>query len=518
MTELERARGRIAELERKLSFAEEKLSFAMDQLAVLQRHVFGRKSERTPPPAVPGQLELEIELSEEDEESGRAPEDVAAAGKKKGGSRKGRQTRAALFPESLPVVVRELVPLEVQAAPERWRRIGEEVSEKLERDPARVYRHRLVRPTYVKVDAPHEAPVTAALPPQVIEGSLFGTELLIDLAVSKFVHHQPLYRQAKALEWESGVRLSRATLCQSVTRLAEAVEPVVRQMAREFWAGGVVQLDLTPVRCLSGEREGGSFLGQMWVCAAPGGDVLWHWSETKEAKVARDVIPEGWQGVLQVDGGSEVACHLRGGKDRAHPPPQGIVRAACWAHVRRKFFEGAQTGCSQCARLLKIINVLYRIEREIAHLEPQERARVRQKRSARVIRGLRRRMDAVLARERPKSAVGKAILYARGQWDGLLTYLNRGEVPIDNNGVENAIRPCALGKKNYLFIGAVHAGQRAAHFYTLLGSCLRRGLNPRAYLQWLFARLPTATNHTVASLTPAAYAAGLIADQCQKVA
>ena len=502
--------------QRRIAELEEKLTFAMDQLAVLQRHVFGRKSERTPPPAVPGQLELKMDLLDEDVEIERALKDAAASGKKKGGSRKGRQTRAALFPASLPVVVRELVPLEVQVAPELWRRIGEEISEKLERDPARVYLHRLVRPTYVKVDAPHEAPVTAPLPPQVIAGSLFGTELLIDLAVSKFVHHQPLYRQAKALEWESGVCLSRATLCQTIARLADAVEPVVRQMAREFWAGSVVQLDLTPVRCLSGEREGGSFLGHMWVCAAPGGDVLWHWNETKEAKVARDVIPDGWRGVLQVDGGSEVACHLRGGRDRAHPPPEGIVRAACWAHVRRKFFDGAQADCSQCARLLKIVNVLYRIEGEIAHLERGERARVREKRSARVIRGLRRRMDAILQRERPKSAVGKAIVYALGQWDGLQTYLTRGEVPIDNNGVENAIRPCALGKKNYLFIGAVHAGQRAAHFYTLLGSCLRRGLNPRAYLQWLFALLPTATTHTVGELTPAAYAAGLASENAAR--
>ena len=180
--------------------------------------------------------------------------------------------------------------------------------------------------------------------------------------------------------------------------------------------------------------------------------------------------------------------------------------------MRRKFSDGAQADCRQCARLLKVINVLYRIKGEIADLDPQERARVREKRSARVIRGLRRRMDAILQRERPKSAVGKAIVYALGQWDGLQTYLTRGEVPIDNNGVENAIRPCALSKKNYLFIGAVHAGQRAAHFYTLLGSCLRRGLNPRAYLQWLFALLPRATNHTVAELTPAAYAASLASE------
>ncbi len=103
--------------------------------------------------------------------------------------------------------------------------------------------------------------------------------------------------------------------------------------------------------------------------------------------------------------------------------------------------------------------------------------------------------------------MGKACLYALGQWDFLQVYLEHGDVPIDNNGVENAIRPCALGKKNFLFIGDVGAGQRSATLYSLLGSCLRRGINPRDYLHWLLARLPAATNQTVHTLTPAAYAA-----------
>ena len=149
---------------------------------------------------------------------------------------------------------------------------------------------------------------------------------------------------------------------------------------------------------------------------------------------------------------------------------------------------------------------------------PQRRARGRRfpRTHVGVRRAGRRGALALERNERPKSAVGKAIVYALRQWDGLQTYLTRGEVPIDNNGVENAIRPCALGKKNCLFIGAVHAGQRAAHFYTLLGSCLRRGLNPRAYLQWLFALLPTATTHTVGELTPAAYAAGLASENAAR--
>ena len=121
--------------------------------------------------------------------------------------------------------------------------------------------------------------------------------------------------------------------------------------------------------------------------------------------------------------------------------------------------------------------------------------------------GLRHRIQRTLAAERPESASGKACTYALGQWDGLLLYLDHGVVGIDNNGVENAIRPCALGKKNWLFIGDVKAGSRTAIFYSLIGSCLRRGLNPRAYIHWLFTRIDAEGTHAPQTLTPAAYAA-----------
>ena len=311
-------------------------------------------------------------------------------------------------------------------------------------------------------------------------------------------------------------------MCQTIARLSEAVAPVVRCMADKMWQSGYVQMDLTPVRCLSRERDGGSFMGQMWVTAAVGGDVIYTWDESKAAAVAERIVPAGWRGLLQTDGGSELGCYLRGGKGRERPPPD-IIRAACRAHARRKFYQAAEAGCALCARLLKIINVLYRIEghARAQHLTPAERAHLRQHRARRVLRGLRRRIDAVIRDERPQSPAAKACLYTRGQWDGLLVYLEHGAVEIDNNSVENAIRPCALGKKNYLFIGDVGAGQRSATLYSLVGSCLRRGLNPREYLHWLFARLPHATNLTVHTLTPAAYAtltSGIVASKQQAAA
>ncbi len=496
MTELEAAQQkRIADLE-------EDLAVMARQLAALTRYVFGKRSEQTPPP-VPGQLDLNLETEEELPPAAPAPPD-----KPKGGSRKGRKVRAQLLPGHLPVEESILLPAQVAADPGNWREISRDTSERLERIPGKLIILRVVRPVFVRNDQPYAAPVTAPAPPQFLPGSFLGLQLMVDLVLGKYLYHQPLYRQGKALEWESGVKMSNATFCQTLARIALEVEPVVRSMGEAMWRAACVQLDLTPVRCLSREHAGGSFLGQMWVAAVPGGDVIYHWDQSKAASVADGIIPPWFKGILQTDGAPEVECFLKGGKDRLKPPP-GIPRAACWAHVRRKFFEGAKAGCLLCARLLKIINVLYRIEGR-AHdlgLDPQQRALLRQSRARRVVAGLRRRIERTILAERPQSPVGKACSYALGQWKGLLTYLDHGEVPIDNNSVENAIRPCALGKKNWLFIGDVKAGPRGAVFYSLLGSCLRRGLNPRAYLHWLFTRIAAEGTHAPHTLTPAAYAA-----------
>ncbi len=497
MTELETARRRIAELE-------EELAVMARQLAVLTRYVFGKRSEQTPPPPVGGQLDLALET---EAESPPLPP-PAKPDKPKGGSRKDRKTRAALLPDHLPVEETVLIDPLVAANPGLWREIDRVSTDRLERIPGKLIVLRVTRPVFVRRDQPFAAPASAPAPPQLVPGGFMGPQLMADLVLGKYLYHQPLYRQAKALEWESGVRLPASTLCQTIGRIAEAVEPVVRAMAEELWRAPCVQFDLTPVRCLSREHCGGSFQGQMWVCAVPGGDVLYTWDKSKAATVAEGIVPSGYKGILQSDGGKELICFLNGGKARTRPPP-GIIRAACWAHVRRKFFEAAKAGCLISARLLKIINVLYRIEGQARTkgLNAEERALLRQRRARRVIRALRRRIDRTVRTERPKSPVGKACLYALGQWDALLVYLDHGFVEIDNNSVENAIRPCALGKKNWMFIGDAGAGQRSATLYSLLGSCLRRGINPRAYLHWLFAKLTAATNRTVHTLTPSAYAA-----------
>ena len=146
----------------------------------------------------------------------------------------------------------------VAADPGNWREIDRVSTDRLERVPGKLIILRVTRPVYVMRDQPFAAPVTAPAPPQLVPGSFLGPQLMADLALGKYLYHQPLYRQAKALEWESGVTLSAATLCQTIGRIAQAVEPVVRAMAAELWRAPCVQFGLTPVRCLDREHKGGS--------------------------------------------------------------------------------------------------------------------------------------------------------------------------------------------------------------------------------------------------------------------
>ena len=309
MTELEAARQRIATLE-------EELAVMARQLTALTRYVFGRRSEQTPPP-VPGQLDLNLET----ESGGEPPAAPAPPDKPKGGSRKGRKVRAQLLPDHLPVEETVVVHPQVAADPGNWREIGRDVSERLERIPGRLVILRVVRPVFTRKDQPFAAPVTAPAPPQFLPGSFLGLQLMVDLVLGKYLYHLPLYRQGKALEWESGVKISNATLCQTIGRIAQEVEPVVQGMADALWRAPCVQFDLTPVRCLSREHTGGSFLGQMWVAAVPGGDVLYNWDQSKAASVAEGIIPPWFKGILQTYGGPEVICYFKGGKKRLKPPP-----------------------------------------------------------------------------------------------------------------------------------------------------------------------------------------------------
>ena len=453
---------------------------------LLVKRVFGSTSERLPP----GQLELLLALPETPVVLMPEPVPVPAPPRP-------RKERTPRLPENLPVVEEVLEPAAVEAAPAEWRRIGEEVSEQLDYEPGRFLRRRLIRPKYVRKADRDAAPIIAPLPARLQDRSLPAPGLLAHVLVSKYCDHLPLYRQERIFATRHGVNLPRQTLARWVELAAGWLEPIGREIRSGVLAGGYVQVDETPIAYLD---PGGGRTGQgyLWVCAVPRGDVVFHWETSRAADCLGHVLPADFTGTVQCDGYAAYPAFAR-----QHPRP--LTLAGCWAHVRRKFHEARDQSPKLTGWLLRQLQHLYQIEARLREIRAGAnlRAAVRASHSRMIVERLQRVLVRVQPRGLPQSLLGQAISYALGQWPTLTVYLEDGRVEIDNNLVENAIRPTALGKKNWLFIGADTAGDRSAILYTVIESCRRRGLDPYAYLKDVLTRLPTLTNRQVPEITPA---------------
>jgi transposase len=264
--------------------------------------------------------------------------------------------------------------------------------------------------------------------------------------------------------------------------------------------GGYVQIDETPVDYLDPGR-GKAGQGYLWTCASPQGDVLFHWETSRAAACLANIVPVDFAGTLQCDGYAAYPAFAR-----QHPQP--IQLAGCWAHVRRKFYDAREQAPRVTGWFLRQIQLLYQVEAVLREKKagPVLRAAMRASASRWNVERLHRALIRHKTRHLPKSLLGQAIDYALAQWPTLTVYLGDGRVEIDNNRVENAIRPTALGKKNWLFMGEAGAGQRGAILYTVVESCRRRGLDPYAYLKDVLTRLPAMTNHQIPEILPAAWA------------
>jgi transposase len=459
------------------------------KLDQITRRFFGVSSEQLPS----NQLELVLALPEVEVEVRPGKIEPGPSAEKK----TQRSVRKARVPEHLPVVEEVLEPEGVQAAPEQWRRIGEEVSEQLDYEPGRFFRRRLVRPRYVQRTEPDATPVIAPLPERLLERSLPAPGLLAHILVSKYCDHLPLYRQERIYATRHGVELPRQTMARWVGLSADWLRPIYDMILTGVMAGGYVQVDETPIEYLDPGR-GKTGQGYLWTCLRPGGDVVFRWETSRAAKCLDKLLPVDFSGVLQCDGYAAYGSFAR-----RHPHP--LTLAGCWAHVRRKFYEGRNESPLWAGWVLRQIQHLYRVEAVLR----QNRAgpRLREALRSSESRVIVERLGRVLARMQPKtfptSLLGEAIDFARGQWPRLLVFLTDGRVEIDNNQIENAIRPTALGKKNWLFFGEAGAGERGAILYTVIESCRRRGIDPYAYLKDVLTRLPSMTNRQLAVLLPA---------------
>jgi transposase len=504
LEQIEARDAQIARLEKERQLLQQRIDY-------LLRQIYGARSEKMDA----NQLQLlfqELQALGPELGKGSSPEGFEIDPPRR--SKVSGKSRSPRIPEDLPIVEEIIVPEEVKADPQAWRRIGEEVSKRLDFEPARFFRRHIVRPKYVRRDDSDAAPVIAKLPPCILEGSIVTAGLLAQILVAKYCDHLPLYRQESIYQSRHGVELSRQLMAQWVGVAADWLTLIYQQIHTGVMEEGYLQIDETPIRYLA-PGHGKTKTGYFWTMHRPGGDVVFSWQTSRAASCLEKIIPVDFSGIIQCDGYAGYDAFAR-----RHPGEVELV--GCWTHARRKFVEALEQAPRQAALVLHLMQNLYRTE-----------ARLRQCRAGPKLRSIARNIEArpVIARLRclllgwknkkrflPQSLMGKAIEYALGQWDSLLPYLKDGRLEIDTNLVENAIRPTAVGKKNWLFIGEANAGDRSAIIYTIIESCRRRGIDPYAYLRDVLTRLPASTNWQIKDLTPEAWAKAQHAASLQRAA
>lgn len=376
------------------------------------------------------------------------------------------------------------------------RRIGEDVSEVLEYVPARFKVIRHVRPKLSCSSC--RTLVQAAAPERPIERGMAGPGLLSHVLVSKYCDHLPLYRQSLIYARE-GVEIPRSTMTDWVGDCGALMTPLVEALSRHVLSGRSLHADDTPVPVLDPGR-GRTRTGRLWTYVRDerpaGSDVppaVWFaWSPDRQGRHPQRHL-DTYRGAVHADG--YAGFNKLFGDQR--------YEVACWAHVRRKFFEIHEAhGGELAARALKTIQELYRIETRIRGRPPDERRRVRQARASPLLNAFHQWLDTTLSQVSRKSATAEAIRYALARWPALIRYCDDGGLEMDNNAAERALRCVALGRKNYLFAGSDAGGERAAAMYSLIGTALLNGLDPQAYLTCVLERIATHPINRIDELLP----------------
>jgi len=465
----------------------DELRILREYIRLLKHHRFGRRSEKGCDEQV--RLFNEAELGEEGPEEVVEETPVAAHTRQKRGRRS--------LPASIPrVEILHDLPEDQKRCGDDGtplERIGEEVSEQLEFIPAKLRVLRHVRPKYACPTC-RTGVHTAPMPPQPIPKSLASPTLLAHIAVSKYADGLPLYRQ-EAMFRRLGIDLPRASLANWMVKIGELVQPLVNLLRDDLLSSGFVQCDETRYQVLKEPGKAATSQSYLWVQHAPDtGIVLYDYDASRSAEVPKRLFAS-FEGFLQTDG------YEGYGAIGLEP---GVVHVGCWAHARRKFDEAlkAQRSGTKRNRSLReskalqglaFIQRLYQLERQMKEQPPDARHRIRKERSRPVMERLRAWLDDAIPRVPPQSLTGKALAYLDGQWPKLVRVLDDGRIPLDTNGVENAIRPFVVGRKNWLFADTVRGAEASANLYSVIETAKRTGLEPFAYLRHVLHALPRVT-------------------------
>jgi len=479
----------IAQRDRTIAFKEAKIAQLTHELARLRRVQFAAKSERMDP----GQRELfdeamaaDIAALESELDALRGASSPAPA----------REPRKAAVRRSLPADLPRIETIHAPASCDCAQcgkalvKIGDHVSEKLDVEPLKFFVRRDVHPQYACRAC--ETVVAEPVAPSILDRGMAAPGLLAQVVIQKYTDHLPLYRQ-EAIFARSGIELSRTTLAEWIGVVGLRLQPLVDALTAKLKDSPILHADETPVAQLdpgAGKTKRAYLFAYRSTGAAP--IVVFDYCPSRAGKHAGAFLGD-YSGALMVDDYVGYKALFN----------ENLIELGCWAHARRMFFDAHKASASPIAEdAIRRIGALYAIEEQARDLDDDARREYRQRHATPILDDIKRWLDDLRPKVLGNTGLHKAVEYTERRWEALTRYLDDGRIPIDNNPIENAIRPIAIGRKNWLFAGSETAGQRAAAIMSLLATAKANGIEPHAWLTDTLTRLPTTLDRDIDSLLP----------------
>ncbi len=461
------------------------------QLDQLKKMIFGSKHERFIPSSVNDpQLSLDIKAETTANISVTGTKQISYTRTNVAVEQKPLQHPGRMkLPESLR---REEIIIEPTEDIAACKKMGEEITEVLEYQPGELYVKRYKRIKYAKPD--NGGVVIGELPSRPIEKAMAGEGLLAQIVIDKYVDHLPLYRQMQRFE-RVGVKLPYSTLTDWVSNTCRLITPLFNALKAEVLQTGYLHADETPIKVMDKDKKGETHRGYYWVYQNSIHKIVFFDYQESRGREGPVEILQNFKGYLQTDG--YVAYDV-------FDKRENIVQIHCMAHARRMFNDALDNDMAVADHVMQEMQKLYAIERNCKeqNLSFDEIKTVRQEQTVPILGSLGKWMKEQYIHAIPKSSIGKALGYSIERWEKLSRYTENGMLNIDNNPVENSIRPIAIGRKNYLFAGSHEAAKRSGMLYSLLGTCKMHGIEPYAWLKDALQRIATHPINKINQLLP----------------
>lgn len=456
------------------------------ELAQLKRMIFGSKSERHIP-AEPNQPTL-FELP--------ATQALEPVVEQINYSREKSPARKSPVRLELPAhLERRIEVIEPENLPEGAQKINVKITESLEYEPGKIYVRQIVRPYYIGTQSDEQTEfIIAPLPTRLLPKSNVGESLLAHITISKFVDHLPFYRQKQMLK-RQGIELAESTINDWFSGGIQRLEMLYKALKEKTLQTDYLMADETPIPVLTQDKPGATHKGYHWVYYNPIAKMVYFDYQKSRGREGPNTMLKNFTGYLQTDGYQGYDEQ----KKRAN-----ITHLACMAHARRYFEKALDNDKARSEYALAQIRELYAIERQARdnNLNADQIKELRQQKAKPILLGFEQWLKSQIFEVLPASAIGKAISYSLKLWTSLTRYIEDGRLYIDNNLIENSIRPVALGRKNYLFAGSHDGAQRAAIIYSFLACCKLMNIDPYLWLKETFTKLPDYPSSRLYELLP----------------